>query len=66
METQMHRPSAKEVLKLRKNYSMTQAACAEALDVTVRQWRRYEGPEKVQLSGPMWIFFKNRQLWPKS
>ena len=57
-------PSSKEIKALRLQHGLTQAACAKALDVTDRQWRRYEKGESI-MSGVYWIYFNNRELWPQ-
>jgi len=61
----MERPSKNQIRELRLEYGMTQAACAKTLDVTARQWRRYESGENA-MSGPLWVYFKNKKLWLKT
>ena len=60
----MTKPNAKEVRKLRLEYGLTQAACAKAMRVTTRQWRRYEGGEN-EMMWSTWILFQHREIWPK-
>jgi len=61
----MYIPTNGEIVKQRNKYGITQADCAKALDVSERQWRRYENGDTI-MSGPFWVFFKNRKMWPKS
>ena len=63
-ETTMTIPSSKEIKALRLQHGLTQAACAKALDLTDRQWRRYEAGESI-MCGVYWIYFNKRELWPQ-
>ena len=56
-------PTIREIRHQRNQYGMTQAACAKALDVSDRQWRRYESGENL-MSGPLWVFFCHQEIWP--
>lgn len=62
-EADMRIPTSKEIRTQRNKYKMTQAACAKIIDVTDRQWRRYESGENL-MAGPTWVFFCHREIWP--
>jgi len=56
-------PTIKEIRQQRDKYRLTQVECAKALDISDRQWRRYESGENL-MSGPLWVYFLNRDIWP--
>ena len=56
-------PSHDEIRVQRDNYQLSQKECARALDISERQWRRYETGDSI-MSGPVWIYFLNQKLWP--
>jgi DNA-binding transcriptional regulator YiaG len=58
-------PSPQEILNQRELYQLAQTSCAKVMDISERQWRRYETGEN-EMSSVQWAYFLHPDIWPKT